>query len=214
MWRKALLVGGIVSSALYVAMTILIAQQWDSYSSASHTISELSAVGAPTKPTWDTYGPVYTVLVIAFGCGVWMSGDQNRPLRLAGLMIIGFGSLGLLWPFAPMHSRAVIAAGGGTWTDTVHLVLASVTVVFMLSAIGFGAAAFGKAFRWYSIGSLLVLALFGALTFVDAPGVSTNSPTPRIGVWERINLGAFLLWIVVLAVRSLGAASPRLSRPR
>jgi hypothetical protein len=207
--RKTLLVCGILSSALYAAMTILIAQTWDGYSSSAHTISELSAVGAPTKPVWDLYGPIYTVLVTAFGFGVWKVASRNPALRVAGVMIIGFGSLGLLWPFAPMHSREVIAAGGGTWTDTMHLVLASVTVILMLLAIGFGAVAFGKAFRWYSIGSLLVLAVFGGLTFMDAPGLSTNSPTPLIGVWERINLGTFLLWLAVLATVLLRASRAR-----
>jgi hypothetical protein len=26
-----------------------------------------------------------------------------------------------------------------------------------------------------------------------------NQPTPMIGVWERINIGVFLLWVVILA---------------
>ncbi len=44
---------------------------------------------------------------------------------------------------------------------------------------------------------------FGALTFHDAPGVAANLATPWIGVWERINLGVFLLWVIVLAARLL-----------
>jgi hypothetical protein len=74
-----------------------------------------------------------------------------------------------------------------------------VTVLVMLFAIGFGAAAFGKRFRLYSNASLVILAAFGALTFLDAPGIAANLPTPWIGVWERINVGVFLLWVVVLA---------------
>jgi hypothetical protein len=80
-----------------------------------------------------------------------------------------------------------------------HVVLASVTVLLMLLAIAFGAAAFNRWFRLYSIVSLLILMAFGALTFRDAPGLAVNLPTPWIGVWERINLGVFLLWVVVLA---------------
>ena len=40
----------------------------------------------------------------------------------------------------------------------------------------------------------------GGLTFRDAPRIGANLPTPWIGVWERINLGVFLLWVVMLAV--------------
>jgi hypothetical protein len=100
-----------------------------------------------------------------------------------------------------MHLREALAAGGGTLSDTMHIVLASVAVLLMLLAIGFGAAAFGKRFRLYSLATLVVLVAFGVLTFLDAPGIAANLPTPWIGVWERINIGAFLLWVVVLAIR-------------
>jgi len=203
MLRKTLLICGILSSLLYVAMTVFIAMQWQGYSSASQTISELSAIGAPTRSLWVVPGALYTILVVAFGWGVWMSAGRSRAVRTAGALILSYGSLGLLWPLAPMHLREVIAAGGGTASDTMHLVLASVTVVLMLVAIGFGAAAFGQRFRLYSIASLVILLVFGALTFWDAPGISANLPTPWIGVWERINLGVFLLWIVVLATTLL-----------
>jgi hypothetical protein len=69
--------------------------------------------------------------------GVWMSAGRSRALRRASGSILAYGSLGVLWPLAPMHRREVLAAGGGTLTDTLHLVLASVTVLLMLLAIGF-----------------------------------------------------------------------------
>src|SRR5947209_5297085 len=101
--------------------------------------------------------------------------------------------------FAPMHLRQVLAAGGSTASDTMHLVLGAITEIIDLLALGFAAAAFGKKFRYYSIATFIVLLIFGALTFLDAPGIATNQPTPLIGVWERINIGIFMLWIVILA---------------
>jgi hypothetical protein len=50
MARKALLVCGILSSLLYVVMNVFVPMQWQGYSSASQTVSELSAIGAPTRP--------------------------------------------------------------------------------------------------------------------------------------------------------------------
>jgi len=199
MFRKALLVCGILSSMLYAAMTVFIARQWPGYSSASHTISELSAIGAPTRPFWFPVGALYTVLVTAFGCGVWNTAGRNRALRIAGGLILGYGSLGLLWPLAPMHLRDALAAGESTWSDTLHIALSGATVLLMLLAIGFGSAASGRRFRLYSVATLVTLFTFGALTFVDAPRVGANLPTPWIGVWERINVGVFLLWVAVLA---------------
>ena len=136
MARKSLLVCGILSSLLYVAMTVLVAMQWEAYSSASQTISELSAIGAPTRSLWAVPGAIYTLLVTAFGWGVWKSAGRSRALRIAGGLILAYGSLGVLWPFAPMHLRETLAAGGGTLSDTMHLVLASATVLLMLLAIG------------------------------------------------------------------------------
>ena len=205
MLPKMLLVCGILSSFLYVAMTLFIAMQWDDYNSASQAISELSAIDAPTRSLWAVTGALYTLLVSAFGWGVWMSAGGRRALRTAGALILAYGSLGLLWPFAPMHQRDVLAAGGGTVSDTMHLVLASASVLLMLLAIAFAASGFGKRFQWYSIATLAVLVVFGVLTFVDAANLSANLPTPWMGVWERVNIGAFLLWIVVLAARLLKA---------
>ena len=157
MLRKTFLVCGILSSMLYAAMMMFVARQWPGYSSASQTISELSSIGAPTRSLWLVPAAVYTVLVSAFGFGVWKSAGRVRALRIAGGLILGYGSLGLLWPFAPMHLREALAAGGSTLTDTLHIVLSSATVLLMLLAIGFGGDAFGRRFRAYSAATLVIL---------------------------------------------------------
>jgi hypothetical protein len=99
-----------------------------------------------------------------------------------------------------MHQREVLAAGGGTLSDTMHLALGGATQVFYLLALGFAAVALGKNFRIYSVVTFIVLLFFGILTFLDAPKLSSGQPTPIIGVWERVNIGVFLLWVVVLAI--------------
>jgi len=201
MTRDILLVCGIVSSLLYVAMNVFVPMQWEGYSSASQTVSELSAIGAPTRPQWVLLGIAYTLLVTAFGFGVWRSARLSRPLRVVGGLMVAYGVISLAWPLAPMHLRGE----GFTLTDTMHVILAAVTVFLMLLAIGFGTAVFGKRFRLYSIATLMILFAFGALTFRESPRIAANLPTPWIGVWERINIGVFLLWVVVLAVALLRA---------
>jgi hypothetical protein len=200
-----LLVSGILSAVLYAAMTVFVAMQWEGYSSASQTVSELSAIGAPTRRLWVFLVPVYAALVVAFGCGIWGSSRSNGPLHVVGGVMIADGLLGFAWP--PMHLREVLAAGGGTLTDTLHLVFSAAAVLLMLLAIGFGAAAFGKRFRLYSIATMAILGTFGALTALDAPRVAANLPTPWAGVWERLNIAAYLLWVVVLATVLLRTSS-------
>lgn len=78
MTRKILLVCGVLSSLVYVAMTILVAMRWKDYSAASQTVSELSAIGAPTRSVWIVFAAFYTVLVTAFGCGVLTTAAGSR----------------------------------------------------------------------------------------------------------------------------------------
>lgn len=196
-WRKALLVCGIGSSLLYAVMIWAI--RYEGYSLVSQVPSELTAIGAPTEQLWARLAPIYTLLVAAFGWGLWRFAGRRRAVRIMGGLILAYGSLGMLWPFAAMHRREVLAAGGGTLSDTMHVVLGGVTVFLMFLAIGSGAAAFGKRFRRYSIASIVALLAFGALTFLEAPRLQANLPTPWIGLWERINISVFLLWVVVLA---------------
>ena len=200
--RKSLLVCGILSSLLYIGMNIFIPMQFEGYDSASQTVSELSAIGAPTRQLWVSLGIVYTLLATAFGWGVLQSANQNRRLRLVGGLLMAYGFLGLFWP--PMHMRGTEKS----LTDTMHIIFAVVTVILMMLIIGFGASSLGKRFRLYSIATMLVLIVFGILTGLDGPRVAANLPTPWAGVWERINIGVFLLWIIVLAIVRLRAGIP------
>lgn len=205
-WRTSIagvgaLAGGILASLLYVAMNVFIPLQWPGYSFASRVISELSAIDAPTRSLWVPLGFVYAALMLAFGWGVWVSARGNRPLRVAGALILVNSVIGLAWP--PMHQREVVAAGGGTLTDTLHIVWSAAWVVFMLAAIAFAAAGLGKRFRLYSIATLVILVAFGVLTGLEGPKVAANLPTPLIGVWERINIGVVILWDTVLAIALL-----------
>jgi len=210
MFRTALLLCGVLSSLLYVAMTIVVPMYWESYSSASQTVSELSAIGAPTRSLWVPLGLAYTLLVAAFGWGVRASAGRNRPLHIAGGLLVAYGLVGLAWP--PMHLREVLAAGGGTLTDTMHIVFAMVTVLLMVLAMGFGAAAFGKRFRRYSEATIVTLLVCGVLTSMDAPQLQANLPTPWMGVWERIDIAVFLAWVVVLATALLRGSGARCDR--
>ena len=141
------------------------------------------------------------MLISVFAWGVVRSAGDRRALRVVGGLLIAYGVICVVWPFAPMHLRGQ----GFTLTDTMHIAFAMLTVVLMLLAIGFGSAAFGKHFRVYSIATMVLLLGFGVMTTLDAPRVAADLPTPWVGLWERINIAVFLLWVVVLAVVLLRA---------
>jgi len=215
MVRKVLLVSGILSSLLYVVTVVLAAMRWEGYNPASQTVSELIAIDAPTRPLVVPLFVTYALLIYAFGVGVWASDDRKPALRFAAVGLIGKEVLGLVGTlFFPMHLREVLAVGGGTSSDTMHATLALLGVLFMLLALGSAAFAFGKRFRLYSIATILLLIVGGVLTGSDVPRMEANLPTPWMGVWERINIYAYMLWVVVLSIILLRGKGDRRQEER
>ena len=198
MMQKALLTCGILSSIWYIAINIFVPLMYDGYSTVSLTVSELSAIGAPTRILWVLLALPYPLLFALFGWGVLKTSRENRSLIITAGLIIVYSIFNFYWP--PMHQREVIATGGGTLTDTLHITWAMITLLLMMLIMGFGASALGKRFRIYTIATWAVFIGFGILTWLESPGIEKNLSTPRIGVWERINIGAFMLWVIVLAI--------------
>ena len=199
--QRMLLACGVISIVWYVAMNIIVPLTNNEYNISSQTVSELSAIDAPTRQLWVVLCIPFSLLTIFFGCGVWLSAGRNKKLRFVAMVIILDAIIGSFWP--PMHKREVIAAGGGTLTDTLHLAWAFIHLGCMLLMIGFSAAALGKVFRIYSIATIAVFIVFGILTTVESNGIEAGEPTPFVGILERVNIGAYMLWIVVFAITLL-----------
>jgi len=199
--KKVLLICGTLASLLYVASDIVSAIRWEGYSYTAQSVSELRAIGAPTRALLVPLLVIYAVLEIAFGLGVWGAAGRKRASRITGVLLIGLGIVDLVALFFPMHLRGA----EGTLTDTMHIILTSVTVLLILLTIGFGATADDKWFRLYSFVTLLILIVSGAWAFLDAPRIAANLPTPWVGVRERINIYGYMLWMAVLAIVLLQA---------
>jgi Protein of unknown function (DUF998) len=216
--RPLLLGCGIAFALLWIGMDIVASILYDGYSYADQTVSELSAIGAPTRPLWMAFGVVWNVLVIAFAIGVWQSAGSTRALRVVAGLLIANAMIGMtVGPFSSMNQRSVLAAGGPTPSDTLHLVVTGIGVFTFLLEIGFAASLFGRWFRLYSIATIVAMLVFGAITSFYAPQVQANEPTPWVGIYERINAYGYMLWIVVLAVtlwrRSFGRRPVHKDRP-
>jgi hypothetical protein len=208
--RKVLLGCGIVSSLLYVGVDIFAASRWEGYSYTAQAFSELTAIEAPTRPLMVFASAIpYSLLVLAFAMGVWATPGRKRALHLTAGLLIAYAVAGFMGGIIfPMHSRGTQAAM--TLTDTMHVAFTSVGLLCMLLFIGFGAAAFGKRFRLYSIGTLVLLVLGGAYAYWAAfSQMAAQLPTPGMGVMERINIYATMLWVAVLATTLLRAPVER-----
>lgn len=105
-----------------------------------------------------------------------------------------------------MHTRETLAAGGSNFSDTLHIAFSAFSVLIIIAAIGITAFAYKNLFRLYSIVTIVLLCAFGILTSIDAPEIVKNGPTPWIGIWERILIGVYLLWICIFALKLLKTA--------
>jgi hypothetical protein len=81
--RRILLLCGVLSPLLYAVADALAGMRWEGYSFRDQTISELGAIGAPSRPLFSILLiPVY-LLLVAFGAGEIMSAVQIA--MIAGL---------------------------------------------------------------------------------------------------------------------------------
>lgn len=195
--KSVLITCGIISSLIYVVTDIISSVVWRDYSYTAQAFSELIAVDAPTRPYVAAASVIYALLVFAYGVGIWLSADGKRTLRIAAVLIIAKEILGLVVTFFfPIHLRGV----EGNYSDTMHGVLTIVGVFLcMLPAMIAGAAEFKGKFRYYTIVTIILFVVFGVLAGLDQPNYVLNLPTPRMGIYERINIYGYLLWIIVLA---------------
>jgi hypothetical protein len=132
-----------------------------------------------------------------------MSARGNRPLRIGAALLIAYGVVGLPGPLLfPMNLRGSAPIAG----DVPHIVLTGVLVLLMLAAMAFVAVGLGRRFRLYTLATIAIMLAFGAATGITAAGLAAGKPAPWVGLLERIDIGAFLVWVAVLAVALLRAA--------
>jgi len=192
--------GALYALSYVIANDIIAASRFRGYNRIDQAVSELSAKGATSRPFLVAMVPIWTVLMIAFGVGVAMSANAKRALRVTGGVLIAHGILAITWLWFPMTSRPDMIRTGTASNDTGHLVLTTLTIVFIIAEIGLAALAFGTRFRVYSAVTVVTVLVFGALVGPLAAGIPNGKPTPWMGLYERVSIGGWLLWMTVLAV--------------
>ena len=206
MLQRVLLGCGILSSLFYASMDVIGGTRWQEYSWISQEFSRLSAIGAPSRTLHLVLNPIYTLLVIAFGLGIWWAAGRKRALRVVGSSLIVYALVSFVWPqFFPENLSEPV----GAFTNTMHIIITIVTVLSWMLTLGFGATVFGMRFRLYTIGTLLIVLIFGVSTAPQAAAMIAGRPTPWLGLTERINIYTFMIWVVVLAITLLRATEDR-----
>lgn len=197
---------GIAAIAWYVLMHVVVPLADPAYSAAFQTVSELSAVGAPTRNLWIVMGIPYDVLVVALGWGIWLAAGDRKLLRWMAAIVILQAAINPLWP--PMHLRETIAAGGATLTDSLHIAFTALWGVLSLLLMGLAAAALDTRFRVFTALMAILMLAFSAWTTVYVPEMEANLPTPWIGVVERLGMAAFFVWLLAFTIALMREPRP------
>ena len=200
MGRKVLLVGGALSSLLYlVAIDVIAALRYPDYHHyADQMVSELFAAGAPTRTLMVWLSIPYNVLVFALAPGVWVSAKRKRATRFTAAALVGYGAVstaGLL--VFPMDVRGT----ADSQRDALHIVATILMSIFIVAMMAFGAFVHGTRFRLYSFATIATVVVFGAWVGILARPMP--DATPWLGLVERVNIYATMLWVAVLAVSFL-----------
>lgn len=198
--RKPLLASGIAASLLFVGTDLLAGSLSEGYSFYAQSISELAAVGAPTRPLVVPLQLTYDVLMIAFGLGVWATAGHRRAARVTAAMVMGNAATAAVFRLFPMHV--------GEPAGTANVALGATSMVLFVLAIASGAVAYRGWFRIYSIATLtayVTLAVWGSLRGSAAPADAGAS----VGIQERTMVLGYLAWVILLAVALLRADEGR-----
>ncbi len=200
MARRVLLICGVVSSAFYLAAIDVLAPivhpGYHGYT--SQMVSELLALGAPTRPLLVVPMLLYNLLVFAFAAGVWVSAEGRGARVLTAVALVGYGvssTVGLL--LAPMDLRS---AGISNQT-LLHIWATAVQGLFIVLVLVFGVFVHTGRFRRYAVATLVTCVVFGALASLEA----AQSSMHWIGLTERVNIYAWMVWLAALALSLLPA---------
>lgn len=207
MTRRAVLLCGVVSSVLYLTAIDVLAPlvRPGDHAYASQMVSELMAVGAPTRPLLLLPMLLYNLLVLVFATGVWASAEGRRARTLTAAALVGYGATstaGLL--LAPMDLRTA----GISDQTRLHIWNTALQGLFIASVLAFGAFVHRGRFRAYSVATLVICLVSGALASLAA----AQSSMRWIGLTERVNVYAWMAWLAVLAL-SLLPAQARIAAP-
>jgi hypothetical membrane protein len=208
--QRVLLGCGIISLVVYIAADFLGGLRYPGYSFTSQTISELAAIGAPTQSLVGPLFMMYPMLELSFAAGVLRAAaGRSGALRMTGMMLIASSALGIASAWFPMQAPRGL---GSLAADAPHIIVMTGIVLLLLLAIGFSAFALGTRFRIYALATVLIVIAFGALTGQYITRVGAGQPTPGLGIIERIEVYATLVWVAVLATALLRRPSHRAQR--
>jgi hypothetical protein len=190
---RPLLACGIAAPLLSLATDLLAISRADGYRPMRQSISELTAVGARTRPLVNALDVTRDVLLAAFATGVTATAGESRALAATGGLVAANAAVDAFATAALPRDYA-----SATWAprNTANTVVMAAGLGCFVAAMGTGAVAIRGPFRAFSAGIPFAYGLLTALSLLLRSG---DEPPSSTGAQERTMAYTYQLWVAVLA---------------
>ncbi len=200
LWVTFALFQGILAPIIFALTAIVGGLMRPDYSHVFQAISELTEAGAADKTYLDPPLLIMEFLTILFGIGFfWAVRRLNWQLKTSAVLLVVIGVGGAFFYRYPMDPMGAEMTPDGK----MHLVIVSLSALaailsVLLAARGWMAAASGRAMARLSYTVLAIMLFTGFGSVFVAVG-----EWPGIGIWQRVNTGAFSVWQITTAISLL-----------
>lgn len=191
---------GLAAVGVYVFATVLGGILDPSYSHLRHPVSELTSSHAPDRWLLGGFYIAYNLILVVFAVGLFLTGRRSATLKVAFVFLIGtaVGGVLLVGPF-PQDTMGQ----PGTTAGAMHIALAAVVSPLTVATtflLGFASRRDGlwRGTSRFSLLMGLVILATGALA-----GITAVKDGVYLGLFQRVTIGAFLVWVLGLAAWAL-----------
>ena len=196
-----LLWAGVVAAAWYTLVVLIGALATPGYSHIGEHVSTLYQSGAPNGTWIAALFAVYNLLILTFGVGVFLlvsnhGGARRRIGQAGGVALV----LTAIAGFMDDVFRQDPIGSPATTAGMLHVAFAGVASLLTILAIAFVANwALARpelrGFGWYSVATLVVIAVSGPVAAVATAGLWST-----MGLLERIPIFGFVQWAAVTSI--------------
>ncbi len=196
-WLTLAVVQGVSAPLIYLGVIAVGGAMRPGYSHLNQAVSELTEAGAPDRVPLSIALAAMEVCSIAFGLGYFALVHRldRRLAASAGLMAV-IGVIGLGFARFPMDP----VGNAITFDGLMHLGIVTVSALAAIASVLLAWLGWRRvpAARALAVASFAVLAVM--LTSGVISGYVGVNAAAGIGLWQRINTGAFGLWQIATAV--------------
>jgi len=181
---------------IYVTATVLGGLLDPSYSHVSMHVSELTSSHAPNRMMLAGMYVGYNAALGGLGLALLKHLQRSRWLVVASLLLVANAVAGVLTvTWFPQDSYGYPATTAGA----VHIALGGVLALLSILVMFTAGRAFRSQMTWATLGQFSTAAAVVMVVTGLATAVATAAASPYMGLAERLPIGAFLLWLAVVA---------------